>query len=106
MPTYRDLARYVFYTATGEEFDESEIDERTHFIGESRNHQVYLFYEPDVAKLKNTALTLDIARALPPLKQDKRRLIFAPTKYLDQHFLDEFRIDFAQLPFEIYRLVR
>ena len=27
-------------------------------------------------------------------------------KYLDQHFLEEFRIDFAQLPFEIYGLVR
>ncbi len=106
MPTYRELARYVFYTATGEEFDESAVDERTRFIGESRNYQVYLFYEPDVAKLKNTALTLDVAEALPSLKEGKRRLVFAPTKYLDQHFLDEFRIDFAQLPFEIYNLVK
>ena len=106
LPTYRELARYVFYTATGDEFDDAVVDPKTNFIGESRNHQVYLFYEPDVEKLKNTALTLDIARALPPLKADKRRLIFAPTKYLDQHFLDEFKIDFAQLPFEIYQLVR
>jgi len=106
LPTYRELARYVFYTATGDEFNDAAIDPKTHFIGESRNYQVYLFYQPNVAKLKNTALTLDIAKSLPPLKHDKRRLIFAPTKYLDQHFLDEFRIDFAQLPFEIYRLVR
>ena len=38
--------------------------------------------------------------------QGKRRLVFAPTKYLDQEHLDVLRIDFAQLPFEIYQLVR
>lgn len=106
LPTYTELARYVFYTATGEEFDESKINKKTHFIGTSRNYQVFLFYEPDIEKLKNMALTLDMAKALPPLIKDKRRLIFAPTKYLDQEHLDQYRIDFAQLPFEIYELTR
>jgi adenine-specific DNA-methyltransferase len=106
LPTYTELARYVFYTATGEEFDESRINKKTHFIGTSRNYQVFLFYEPDIEKLKNIALTLDMVKALPPLAKDKRRLIFAPTKYLDQEHLDQHRIDFAQLPFEIYELTR
>ncbi len=106
LPTYTELARYVFYTATGEEFDEKAVNEKKHFIGESRNYQVFLFYEPDVAKLKNLALTLDMAKSLPPLKKDKKRLVFAPTKYLDQEHLDQHRIDFAQLPFEIYELTR
>ncbi|MBI5529025.1 MAG: site-specific DNA-methyltransferase [Deltaproteobacteria bacterium] len=106
MPSYKDLARYVFYTATGEEFDERAIDEKKHFIGESRNYQVFLFYEPDVAKLKNIAFTLDLAKVLPKLKEGKRRLVFAPTKYLDQEHLDQHRIDFAQLPFEIYEMAR
>lgn len=106
LPTYEELARYVFYTATGEEFDEKAVNEKKHFVGESRNYQVFLFYEPDVAKLKNLALTLDMAKSLPALKKDKRRLVFAPTKYLDQEHLDQHRIDFAQLPFEIYELTR
>lgn len=106
LPTYEELARYVFYTATGEEFDNNVIDEKKHFIGESRNYQVYLFYEPDVTKLKNLAFTLDMAKKLPSLKKDKKRLVFAPTKYLDQEHLDQCRIDFAQLPFEIYELTR
>lgn len=106
LPTYEELARYVFYTATGEEFDEKAVNEKKHFIGESKNYQVFLFYEPDVAKLKNLALTLDMAKSLPPLKKDKKRLVFAPTKYLDQEHLDQHRIDFAQLPFEIYELTR
>jgi adenine-specific DNA-methyltransferase len=105
LPSYKDLARYVFYTATGEEFDEKAIDEKGNFIGESREYLVYLFYKPDIDYLKATALTLDRANALGPYK-DKRRLVFAPTKYLDQDHLDQLRIDFAQLPFEIYKLVK
>lgn len=104
-PSYKDLARYVFYTATGEEFDESAIDEKRNFIGESSRYLVYLFYKPDMEYLKATALTLDRAKGLGAYK-DKRRLVFAPTKYLDQEHLDELRIDFAQLPFEIYQLVK
>jgi len=106
LPRYEDLARYVFYTATGEEFDTKRVDKKKRFIGESRNYQVFLFYEPEIAKLKNLAFTLGMAKALPALKKDKRRLVFAPTKYLDQEHLDEYRIDFAQLPFEIYELTR
>ncbi len=105
LPTYKELARYVFYTATGEEFDESVLDEKKNFVGESKNYMVYLFYKTHLEYLKKTALTLDRAKALGPYK-NKRRLIFAPTKYLDQRHLDELRIDFAQLPFEIYQLVK
>jgi len=104
-PSYADLARYVFYTATGEEFDPDAVNEKKNFIGESTQYLVYLFYKPDIEYLKATAITLDKAIALGPYKK-KRRLVFAPTKYLDQEHLDELRIDFAQLPFEIYQLVK
>ncbi|MBK7091369.1 MAG: hypothetical protein IPH59_06565 [bacterium] len=106
LPSYKELARYVFYTATGEEFDEKAVKAEKHFIGESANYQVFLYYESDIKKLKNLAFTLDMAKALPTLKKRKRRLVFAPTKYLDQEMLDQFSIDFAQLPYEIYELTR
>ena len=103
LPSYLELARYVFYTATGEEFDERKVNEKRSFVGESKTHEVYLFYQPDLDYLKKTALTLERAESLGKIK-DKRRLVFAPTKYLDQEQLDALRIDFAQLPFEIYKL--
>ncbi len=103
LPTYKELARYVFYTATGEEFDEKAINEPNNFIGESKEYKVYLFYKSDIEYLKNTALTFDRAKALGKYT-GKKRLVFAPTKYLDQDHLDQLRIDFAQLPFEIYKL--
>jgi len=105
LPSYLELARYVFYTATGEEFEERKVNEKRQFVGESKTHEVYLFYQPDMDYLKKTALTLERAEALGKIK-DKRRLVFAPTKYLDQEQLDALRIDFAQLPFEIYKLAR
>ena len=105
LPSYADLASYIFYTATGEDFEEKRINRKTGFIGESAQYDVYLFYEPDIEYLKNTALTLDIARNLPK-GSGKKRLVFAPTKYLDSIHLDEHRIEFCQLPFEIYKAVK
>jgi len=63
----------------------------------------YLFYKPDIEYLKSTALTLDRAKGLGPYR-GKKRLVFAPCKYLDADYLLEYRIDYCQLPFEIYKL--
>lgn len=102
LPSYKDLARYLFYTATGEEFDEKALNPSKNFVGESKTHALYLFYEPNLEKLKNMALGLDDARTLKAPK-DKRLMVFAPTKYLDQEYLDQYKIDFVQLPYEIYK---
>lgn len=105
LPAHNDLARYVFFNATGEEWNEKQLNKAKNYIGESRNYHVYLFYDPSIDYLKNTALTLSHAEALPKWKPgDKRRLVFAPTKYLDQDYLERFGIDFARLPYEIYQL--
>jgi adenine-specific DNA-methyltransferase len=103
LPSYLEFARYLFYTATGEQFDESKINEKTGFIGESTHYEAYLIYKPDIEYLKSTALTLERAKALPEFK-GKQRLVFAPMKYLDQHFLRDLRIDFCQLPYEVYKM--
>jgi adenine-specific DNA-methyltransferase len=103
LPSYHELARYIFYTATGEEFNPKKVIEKKHFIGESKEYEVYLFYKPDIDYLKSTALTLDAAKSLAPYK-GKKRLVFAPSKYLDTDYLLEYHIDYCQLPFEIYKM--
>ncbi len=105
LPSFTEFARYLFYTATGEEFNEKNIDTKTGFIGESKNYEVYLFYKDDIEWLKQNALTLDRCKALPKFK-GKQRLVFAPAKYVDDYTCLEYRIDFCQLPYEIYRLNR
>lgn len=103
LPSFTEFARYLFYTATGEEFNEKLINEKTGFIGASKNHEVYLIYKPDIEWLKRNALTLEGCQNLPKFKT-KQRLVFAPCKYVDDHTCLEYRIDFCQLPYEIYRL--
>ena len=100
LPDYEKLAGYIFFTATGEEFEPGKLKKETWFIGRSTLYDVFLIYEPDVEKLKNMALTLELARKLPRTKRSK--LVFAPTKYLDPEFLHRYRITFQQLPFQIY----
>ncbi len=104
MPSYEELARYVFYTSTGEEFDSGKIDESKNYIGSTKDYDVYLFYKPDIEYLKNTALTLEKAESISKGKSNKKKLVFAPTKYLDEHSLRDLKIEFCQLPFEIYRI--
>lgn len=105
LPSYTEFARYLFYTATGEEFNEQAINEKTGFIGESKNYEVYLFYKAELDWLKKNALTLELCKSLPKFK-NKQRLVFAPAKYVDDHTLLDYRIDFCQLPYEIYRIQR
>ncbi|MBS1947575.1 MAG: site-specific DNA-methyltransferase [Bacteroidetes bacterium] len=103
LPTYAEFARYIFYTATGEEFNEKKINEKSGFIGETKNYELYMFYKPDVEWLKRNALTLDGVKTMPKFK-GKQRMVFAPAKYVDDYTCMENRIDFCQLPYEIYRL--
>ena len=105
LPSFTEFDRYLFYTATGEEFNEKAINETTGFIGESKNYEVYLFYKAELDWLKKNALTLELCKSLPKFK-NKQRLVFAPAKYVDDHTLLDYRIDFCQLPYEIYRIQR
>jgi len=62
---------------------------------------VFLFYKPDLEYLKTTALTLEKAEEITRITigSSKKRLVFAPMQFLDQDYLDKYRIDFVQLPY-------
>jgi len=104
LPSFLEMARFVFYTATGEEFREAAINEATGYIGESREYKIYLHYRPDIDWLKANALTLDDVKKLPPYDQKKKTLVFAPSKYVDDETLRDRAVLFSQLPYEIYRI--
>ena len=103
LPAWETLAAYVFFTATGREFEPDAARREDWFIGRGRVYDVFLIYTDDVEELKNMALTTSIAGALPD--RGRPRLVFAPAKYLDPELLDLYRIRFQQLPFEIYESV-
>ncbi len=116
LPSYETLAEYCFFTATGKSFDAKKLDKKNRYIGSTDEYDVYLFYEPDVAKLKSndTALTFNWVELQPkqpppqppPWKgggASKNKACFAPVRYVGQETLTEYDIEFCQLPWEIYR---
>jgi adenine-specific DNA-methyltransferase len=85
-----------------------------HYLGETLDKHVWLIYEPQLAFLKSpaAALTLSQAEALAAWgrEHDKKRgqatkghLVFAPAKYLSNRQLKDHGVDFAPLPFALYR---
>ena len=104
LPAYEDLARYVFYNATGDEFDPGKVDIERNYIGSNHEFEVYLFYRPDLDYLRSTAFDLTKADEVGrPKVNSKKRLVFAPMKYLDTETLIDYKIEYCQLPFEIYK---
>jgi adenine-specific DNA-methyltransferase len=105
LPSWLDMARYVFYTATGNEFDPGSVDEAKSFAGKTDNSAVYVYYQPDLKWLKNYKFTLDVATQLrADSGTSKHIIVYAPSKYVDNRSLDELNMSFCQLPYEIYEL--
>ena len=104
LPAYEELARYAFFTATGENWSKTKLDKKKYYIGPSSTFETFLLYEPDKEKLKDLALNLDFATEINNRFPNKQKLVFAPACFMEEYTLKEFGIRFAQLPFEIYRM--
>lgn len=104
LPSYEELARYAFFTSTGENWDEAKTERNEYYIGSSSTFEVYLLYEPDKEKLKKLALNLDFAMKAQNRFPNRQKLIFAPDCFMEEYHLKEYGIRFAQLSFEIYRM--
>jgi adenine-specific DNA-methyltransferase len=102
LPSYLELSRYVFFTATGEQLDESCVNETRWYLGESSQFDVFMIYRPDIDFLKRTPLNLEFIEEMGPVRS-KPRLVIASHKYVDDSFLREHRVEFCQLPFAIYK---
>ena len=103
LPSWQKLAGYVFFTATGEPFEPGKANQGRWLAGKASSLDVYLLYSENVQDLKELALTKSMAKTLARGK--RRKVVFAPTKYVDADYLRQNRISFQQLPFEIYERI-
>ena len=114
LPAFDALGAWLFYTATGGTLPAAPLNPPKHYLGEALDRHVWLIYRPDLVFLKSpdAALTLsgaqamqawgrgfDAERSRPP----KGHLVFAPAKYLSNQQLKDCGVDFAPLPFALYR---
>lgn len=108
MPSFDALARYVFYTATGQSLDTVAKSSTDGFIGETDLFRIHLFYQPDSEWLRSNGAALNNDRVkiiTENNKAQKRTIVFAVAKFISQKELTAKRIEFCQLPYSIHRLM-
>lgn len=108
LPSYETIGAWLFHTATGEPLDTSKIKKDNWYLGESSAYHVWLVYEPDLNFLKSAkaALTLELAEKISgdKTRKGKKHLVFAPAKYVPNKTLLPMRVEYAPLPFALYRV--
>jgi adenine-specific DNA-methyltransferase len=108
LPIYETIGAWLFHTATGEPLDMERIQQKNWYLGESSAYHVWLVYESDLNFLKSNkaALTLELAERIANDKahKGKRHLVFAPAKYVPNKILLPMRVEYAPLPFALYRV--
>ncbi len=107
LPDYLTLGSWLFHTATGGVFSPDLANEEGKFLGEGSAYYCWLVYKPDLAYLKSpeAALTLSLAESIAASKpKGKKHLVFAPAKYVPNSKLLPMGVEYAPLPFALYRI--
>lgn len=109
LPAYDALGAWLYHTATGATLGQRPKDAPRWYLGEAQDAHVWLVYEPSLGFLKSaaSALNLTLAQEIAAWgrtrEERKKNLVFAPAKFLSNQQLREHGIDFAPLPFALYR---
>jgi adenine-specific DNA-methyltransferase len=105
LPDYLTLGAWLFHTATGESFDQTQAKPEKWYLGESAAYHLWLVYKPELNYLKSAeaALTLSLAEKIAK-KKGKKHLVFAPAKYVPNSKLLPMGVEYAPLPFALYRI--
>ncbi len=106
LPSYEALARYVFYTATGDSLEKAVKPSSNFLVGETNLFEVYLIYKPDLSFLRSndSALNQEKLDIIGKKKSNKQKLVFATAKYMSQNTLSEHKVSFCQIPYAIHKV--
>ena len=110
LPAFDALGAWLLHTATGATLQAPPKDAPRFYLSRAQDAHVWLIYAPDLAFLQSNAAALtlsqaqamrDWARAHPDTPQ--RHLVFAPAKFMSHAQLREVGVEFAALPFALFR---
>ncbi len=106
LPDYEELARYAFFTSTGQTLDKVKQG-ADYFIGETDQYRVHVIYKPDAAFLRSgdSALNAALAASISKARGKKTALVFATHKFMGQKDLTEMGVTYCQLPYAIHRVM-
>lgn len=112
LPAFEQIGGWLFNTATNEAFNPTNANSKEFYLGESARYNVWLYYKPDLDFLKSrdAALTLqkaeEIAAKKPFEKTGKQNLVFAPAKFAPNKALHALGVEYASLPFALFKIDR
>lgn len=106
LPSFEELARYAFYTATGQVLDAVKHG-ADYFVGETESYRVHVIYKPELDFLRSgeSALNMPLAESISGTRDKKTALVFATHKFMGQKELSARGITFCQLPYQLYRIM-
>jgi adenine-specific DNA-methyltransferase len=103
LPTYKQFAKYVYYLCTGENLEaEDKINEAEYYVGEYGKQAIYLVYKQDYETLTHLALNLTLAEKIKQQQPGKRRIVYAPSCFLDEEYLTDNQIEYVGIPYNLF----
>jgi adenine-specific DNA-methyltransferase len=104
LPTWKQLAEYVYYLCTGtHQKDKKEMDEKRWYTGTSGGTAIYLVYKKDREDLSKMAVTLDNAKPMIAENPGKRIIVYAPACFLEESFMRVNNIEFVGIPYDLFK---
>lgn len=104
LPTYRQFAKYVYYLCTGENLEaEDKINEADYYVGQYGKQAIYLVYKQDYETLTRLALNLTLAEKIKVQQPGKKRIVFAPSCFLDEEYLTDNQIEYVGIPYNLFQ---
>jgi len=103
LPTYNQFAKYVYYLCTGENLvAEDKINEADFYVGEYGKQAIYLVYKQDYETLTRLALNLTLAEKIKTQQPGKKRIVYAPSCFLDEEYLTDNQIEYVGIPYNLF----
>jgi adenine-specific DNA-methyltransferase len=86
LPSFEEVARYIYFTETSQNFDASKVDEATGKIGEWKNTSYYLLYTPN----RKEDRALDVAFLKNLKDKNPRKVIYCEKVWVHREDLHQF----------------
>ena len=104
LPTYNQFAKYVYYLCTGENLEaEDKINEADFYVGDYGKQAIYLVYKQDYETLARLALNLRLAEKIKEQQPGKKRIVYAPSCFLDEEYLTDNQFEYVGIPYNLFQ---
>jgi adenine-specific DNA-methyltransferase len=88
LPAYEELAKYIFYTETSQDFDRKAMNEKTGKIGEHHGTSYYLLYTPDGHA--DRRLDMEWLKGLDRVEKNRNLVIYCEKLWIHRDDLAKF----------------